>query len=80
MWIPIIRVLTWISTGYLVNDATRTIGQVTDTGDYHTPTAPDGSSVVATVKEKSIFEKIALWVTIIGGLFVIYEFVKKYKK
>jgi hypothetical protein len=80
MWQAVISAITWLSAGYMVNDATRTIGQVTDTGDYHQPTAPNGAVVVADVKEKTIFEKVALWVSIIGGLFVIYEFVKKFKK
>lgn len=80
MWGPLLTALTWLSAGYVVNDATRTVGQLTDTGDYHQPTAPSGAVVVADVKQKSVIEKIALWVSIIGGLFVVYEFVRKYKK
>jgi len=80
MWIALVEIATWLSAGYVINDATRTIGQVTDTGDYYSPSAPAGSVPVADVKQKSVFEKVAMWVSIIGGIFVIYEFVKKSKK
>jgi hypothetical protein len=80
MWGTLVNIFTWLSAGYVLNDATRTVGQVTDTGDYHQPTAPSGAVVVADVKEKTVIEKVALWVSIIGGIFVVYEFVRKFKK
>ena len=77
MWIPIIRVLSWLSLGYVVNDATRTIGQVSSTGEYYEPSAPDP---IANVSSISIWSKIATVVSIVGGLILIYQYITKKKK
>jgi hypothetical protein len=77
MWIPIIRVLSWLSLGYVVNDATRTIGQVSSTGEYYEPSAPDPVVNLTTI---SVVSKIATWVSLIGGFILIYQYFQKKKK
>jgi hypothetical protein len=77
MWISLVRVLSWLSLGYVVNDATRTIGQVSSTGEYYEPLAPDA---IANVSSISIWSKIATFVSIIGGVILIYQYISKKKK
>jgi hypothetical protein len=65
-----------MSLGYVANDATRTIGQVSDTGEYYEPTAPNPVANVTTI---SVVSKVAMWVSIIGGVIMIYNYIKRKK-
>lgn len=77
MWAGIIRLLSFMSIGYVANDATRTIGQVSSTGEYYEPTAPNPVANVTTI---SVVSKVAMWVSIVGGLIMIYNYFKSRNK
>jgi len=81
MWGLIWSALTWASAGYVINDATRTVGQWTNTGEYYEPKAPTDSTVVIDAKNRPFWHKYIMWVGLGAVLawFISNQFNKKKK-
>lgn len=78
MWGLIWQGITWLSAGYVLNDATRTVGQWTDTGEYYEPKAPSNSDVVLDVKNRPQWHKFVIWLGV--GSLLAYLVSKQFQK